>query len=209
MGSTLSRASAAKVDAFRQMALGHSSAILARVVEKISGYVIGPAGDDALASLPDIERAAAEIFAEEDLPASMREHALPLAFFEAAAREGRLFVATEVARNIPVGFALTTRVDGCTHLYEMDVLPDHGRQGLGRRLVEAVADRARARGDARVTLTTFRHVAWNASFYRKLGFVMLDGDSLGPELTACLEAEVRRGLDPAKRVAMQLALRIR
>ena len=178
-------------------------------MEQISGYVIEPAREGALAGLPDIERAAGEIFPEEDLPAKMREHVLPLAFFKTAARESRLFVATEVARNIPVGFALTTRVDGCTHLYEMDVLPDHGRQGLGRGLVEAVAGRARERGDARVTLTTFRHLAWNAPFYRKLGFEMLDGDSLGPDLAACLEDEARRGLDPAKRVAMELVLRIR
>ena len=80
------------------------------MVEQSSGYVIGPAREDALVGLPEIERAAGAIFAEEDLPARMREHVLSLAFFEAAAREGRLFVATEVARKIPVGFAVTTRV---------------------------------------------------------------------------------------------------
>ena len=179
------------------------------MVEQSSGYVIGPAREDALVGLPEIERAAGAIFAEEDLPARMREHVLSLAFFEAAAREGRLFVATEVARKIPVGFAVTTRVDGSSHLFELDVLPDHGRQGLGRALVETVVDRARGLGDASVTLTTFRHVGWNAPFYTKLGFEILNGDSMGPELAACLEAEARRGLDPAKRVAMRLALSVR
>ena len=177
-------------------------------MERIPGYVIGPAREDALARLPDIERAAAAMFSEKDLPQRLRVDVLPLAFFETAARDGRLFVVTEAARGIPVGFAATTRIDGASHLYEMDVLPEHGRQGLGRRLVEAVAERARDLGDARVTLTTFRHVAWNAPFYSKLGFEILDGDALGPELAACLEAEAHRGLDPANRVAMRLALEV-
>lgn len=188
------------------MAPGGESVIIAWMVEHTAGYVIGPAREDALAALPDIERAAGAIFPEEDLPARMREQVLPVAFFEAAAQEGRLFVATEVARRLRVGFAVTTRVDGSIHLFELAVLPDHGRQGLGRALVETVVDRARELGDASVTLTTFRHLAWNAPFYMKLGFEMLDGGQIGPELMTCLEAETHRGLDPAKRVAMRIVL---
>lgn len=188
------------------MAPGRRSVILAWMVEEIAGYVIGPAREDALAGLPDIIRAAGAIFPEEDLPARMREQVLPIAFFENAAGEGRVFVATEVARRLPVGFAVTIQVDGSSHLFELDVLPDHGRQGVGRALVETVVDRARELGDASVTLTTFRHLAWNAPFYRKLGFEVLDSGQTGPELMAHLEAETRRGLDPAKRVAMRLAL---
>lgn len=181
---------------------------LDRTVGEIFEYVVGPARDETLALLPDIERAAVTMFSEEDLPSRLREHVLPLAFFATAAREGRLFVATEVARAIPVGFAVTTRIDGTSHLYEMDVLPEHGRQGLGRRLVEAVVERARELGDSCLTLTTFRHVAWNAPFYSKLGFEILSGEVLGPELAACLETEARRGLDATKRVAMRLALEV-
>jgi len=177
-------------------------------MEGIAGYVVGPARQEALALLRDIERAATVMFPEEDLPLRLREHVLPLAFFETAAREGRLFVATEEARRIPVGFAVTTRIDGTSHLFEMDVLPEHGRRGLGRRLVEVVVERARELGDPSVTLTTFRHLAWNAPFYSKLGFEILDGEVLGPELAACLETEARRGLDPTKRVAMRLALEV-
>ena len=178
------------------------------MVERISGYVIGPAREDALALLPDIERAAVAMFSEKDIPRRLREGVLPIAFFETAACEGRLFVVTEAARGIPVGFAATIRIDGASHLYEMDVLPEHGRQGLGRRLVEVVVERARELGDPSVTLTTFRHVAWNAPFYSKLGFEIVSGDALGPELAACLETEARRGLDRSKRVAMRLALEV-
>ncbi|MFP8873893.1 MAG: GNAT family N-acetyltransferase [Myxococcota bacterium] len=178
------------------------------MLEQIPGYVIGLARADGVAELLGIDVAAGAIFPEEDLPAHMRDRGLPLSFFETAAREGRLFVARQEALEWPVGFAVSMHVDGTSHLYELAVLPDHGRKGLGRALVEAVVEQSRERGDTSVTLTTFRHLAWNAPFYMKLGFEMLDAEILGPELAHCLEAEVCRGLDPAKRVAMRLALKV-
>ena len=176
------------------------------MLEQIPGYVIGFARADGVAELLGIDVAAGAIFPEEDLPAHMRDRGLPLSFFETAAREGRLFVARQEALERPVGFAVSMRVDGTSHLYELAVLPDHGRKGLVRALVEAVVKQARERGDTSVTLPTFRPLAWNAPFYMKLGFEMLDGGQIGPELMTCLEAETHRGLDPAKRVAMRIVL---
>lgn len=173
---------------------------------KVAGYRIERGGAWASSALPSIDVAANALFPEEDLPAPQREHGLPQAFFEDAAREGRLYVARQAANRLPVGFAVTTRVDGFLHLFQLSVLPDHGRRGVGRALVEEVVERARHQAEGAVTLTTFRHLAWNAPFYEKLGFVALKAGAPGPELTACLEKEARDGLDPAKRVAMRLDL---
>ena len=63
--------------------------------------------------------------------------------------------------------------DEALHLEELDVLPGHGRQGIGTRLVRALCDGARGRGIAAVTLCTFRDVPWNAPFYERLGFRIL------------------------------------
>jgi 4-diphosphocytidyl-2-C-methyl-D-erythritol kinase len=41
------------------------------------------------------------------------------------------------------------------HVEEMDVLPAHGRRGLGSRLLAWVCAWARAQGYAAVTLSTF------------------------------------------------------
>lgn len=181
-------------------------AILPRVAKQVGEYKIEHGGTRALSELPGIDVAAGSIFPEEDIPAEQREHGLSLSFFEHAAREGRLFVASKVAGHWPVGFAVTTRVDGSLHLFQLSVTPAHGRQGLGRALVEAVLERASQRAETCVTLTTFRHLAWNAPFYAKLGFQILDARDLGPELVECLAREARDGLDPEKRVAMRIDL---
>ena len=57
--------------------------------------------------------------------------------FADALRDGLLWVA-EAAGTI-VGFALLRFVGGLPHLDEIDVLPEHGRQGIGSRLLEAVS----------------------------------------------------------------------
>ena len=75
------------------------------------------------------------------------------------------------------------------------------------QFVEAAVAWARGAGRERVVLTTFRHLRWNAPFYAKLGFAEIPRARQGPALRAVLAAEAASGLDPAKRVAMGLALR--
>lgn len=173
-----------------------------------SPYTIAAARPEHAAALPAIEVAAAALFSEEDLPGELRRDTTPVAEFEEAARAGRLWVALDAA-GAPVGFAHVTRVDGSAHLQEMDVLPAHGRRGLGAALVRAVVAWAQRSGFPSLTLTTFRHVAWNGPFYRRLGFAELDAAKLTPGLREHLEQEVGEGLARAHRVAMRLDLSAR
>lgn len=169
-----------------------------------SSYRIELAAREHLPALPEIEVRASERFPSEDIATEMRAHGLPLSFFEKAQEAGRLWTAVWEREETPVGFAVASMVDGAPHLFEMDVLEEHGRKGLGARLVLAVADWARSAGFESLTLTTFRHLPWNAPFYARLGFEELLASQCGPELKRALREEVERGLDPAKRVAMRL-----
>jgi GNAT superfamily N-acetyltransferase len=150
--------------------------------------------------------AAGEVFPVEDIPPELRATGLSLNTFQTAADEGRLFVAIFLPEARPVGLALATLVDGSAHLYEMDVLPAHARRGLGAALVDAVVDWARSRDFPSVTLTTFRHLAWNAPFYARQGFRPLTDLQRSPGLARLLTEEAEAGLDPAKRLAMRLDL---
>jgi len=105
------------------------------------------------------------------------------------------------------GYALADLLDGAAHLEQVTVHPDFGRRGIGRRLVDAVADWARDRGLDAMTLLTFRDVAWNGPYYRRLGFVDLPDITLGPELAALREHEAELGLDVSIRGAMRMSLR--
>jgi GNAT superfamily N-acetyltransferase len=89
------------------------------------------------------------------------------------------------------------------HLEEVDVRPDHGRRGLGTKLVLQVCRWAASSGYACVTLTTFRDVPWNMPFYARLGFAVVPPVQLSIALRGAVDNETRRGLDPLRRVVMR------
>jgi GNAT superfamily N-acetyltransferase len=169
-----------------------------------STYSIEPAQPRHLPWLPSVELAAARLLVGH-APEAVLATATSAADLERACRDGRLWVA--LADDRPVGFAhvklLEPRV---AHLEELDVHPDHGRRGVGRRLVEAVCEWARWEGFESVTLSTFRDVPWNRPFYERLGFVVVPAESLTPALARLVETERERGLDTARRVVMRRVL---
>ncbi len=152
--------------------------------------------------LPEIERRACELFLQDPVTAAMPLLLTPLADFEAAQREERLWVARAPGGE-PVGFALVERLGAEPHLEELDVLPEHGRRGIGTALVRAVCAWAAVQPGGSLTLSTFRHIAWNAPFYRRLGFAELAPADLTPALRARMEEEAAHGLAAGTRVAMR------
>ena len=54
-----------------------------------------------------------------------------------------------------------------------------------------------------LTLTTFRDVPWNAPYYRRCGFRVLDEQEWTPGLRAIREREAGHGLDRWPRVCMR------
>ncbi|HEX3960074.1 MAG TPA: GNAT family N-acetyltransferase, partial [Trebonia sp.] len=63
--------------------------------------------------------------------------------------------------------------------------------------------RAAADGLAALTLTTFASVPWNAPYYRRCGFRVLDDEELTSGLRAIRHDEAELGLDRWPRVCMR------
>ena len=117
-------------------------------------YRIAAARPCDLPLLAAIEVAAATLLAGH-APASVLAETTTQADLENAQQRGQLWVA--LADGVPVGFARTEVLEpGIAHLEEIDVHPEHGRRGLGTRLVLAVCQWAATNGYSWVTLTTFR-----------------------------------------------------
>ncbi len=152
--------------------------------------------------LPAIERAAAEMFRSTP-HADLADW--PLASATANLESDHIWVAAD-ADDHPVAFAIAHTLAESVHLHELDVHPRHARQGLGRRLIEAVAAWARARGATALTLMTFRDIPWNGPYYERLGFRILDEADLPPDLEALRQAEAASGLPMDERIAMRLVL---
>jgi GNAT superfamily N-acetyltransferase len=168
-------------------------------------YTIRLARPEEVAGLPALEDAAAELFERIGMTGDFLDTTRTVEELDAAQREARLWVAAD-REDRPVGFALATVLGDAPHLEELAVHPEHGRRGLGRRLVAAVVEWARARGAPTLTLSTFRDVPWNAPFYARLGFVALDHVALPARLAALVERERAHGLPVEQRVVMQREL---
>lgn len=164
-------------------------------------YRIAAARPKDLPLLPGIELAAATLLVGH-APESVLAGTTSQSELEHALRRGHLWVA--LADDVAVGFAqIEVLAPGVAHLAEVDVHPEHGRRGLGSRLVMTVCGWAAANGYSWLTLTTFRGVPWNMPFYARLGFEEIPPEDLTPVLLAIIDDEARRGLDPHRRVAMR------
>jgi [ribosomal protein S18]-alanine N-acetyltransferase len=85
-----------------------------------------------------------------------------------------LWVARVGSTPDPVGFALVWRAADERHLLDLAVDPAWRRQGVGRRILEAVIDDARASGGRMVLLEARASNAAALALYRSAGFFVTD-----------------------------------
>ncbi|MFE0461824.1 GNAT family N-acetyltransferase [Kitasatospora sp. NPDC058965] len=160
---------------------------------------------DELILLQDIERAAGWCFRDIGMPEIADDEPLPLDELARYRQAGLAWVAVDGADR-PVGYLVAEHVDGNLHVEQVSVHPDSARRGIGRALIDGLAERAAAEGIPALTLTTFADVPWNAPYYARCGFRPLDDRLLGPGLRDIRARETGHGLDRWPRVAMLRAV---
>ena len=119
-----------------------------------------------------IERAAVQMFREHPVWPFYAAISIPPEQLEEAIQRGLVWVALDDESVDPVGFVwLDTEHGGdVIGIAEIDVLPAYSRRGIGAALLAHACDWARATGYRRVDLGTLADVPWNAPFYTKHGF---------------------------------------
>jgi GNAT superfamily N-acetyltransferase len=115
---------------------------------------------------------------------------------------GRAWVAVD-ARDCPIAYLLSSIVDGCAHIDQVSVAPAHAGRGVSAALIEHLAAIARVEGRPELTLTAFGDVPWNAPYYQRLGFLIVEPADQGPELAAVVRRELATIPSAAPRVAMR------
>ena len=163
---------------------------------------IRPATPDELPALQDIERAAGAAFRDLGMPEIADDEPPTSDVLDRYRRAGRAWVACD-AGDHPVGYLICEPVDGALHIEQVSVHPDFARRGVGRTLLGYAADRARDEALTGLTLTTFTEVPWNAPYYERLGFRVLEEAELTPGLRKIRAHERELGLDSRPRVCMR------
>lgn len=158
-----------------------------------------PHDGDALST---IEIAAAQIFRDVD-DLQWLADGPPLCAIQQQQMidHGTVLVATDL-HNQPVGFLSGKVEEDRLHIVELSVLPDWQRLGIGRTLIDAVKELAIQRQLRALSLTTFRHLPWNAPFYASLGFEETQDEVLQNHL----DHDFGNGLPREQRCAMILTL---
>jgi GNAT superfamily N-acetyltransferase len=146
-------------------------------------------------------------FAEIGLPEIAQDEPMSAEALAAYANAGRSWVATGQGDRV-VGYVVVDLIDGCAHVEQVTVEPDHQGQGLGRALIDEVDRWAATAGIEAITLTTFADVPWNRPLYEHLGFRVLGEEEVTPGLRARQAAEAAAlGVDPETRVSMRRPVR--
>ena len=169
---------------------------------EIDPYRIRTARPDEVARIGEIEDAAGSMFSGTGLIDEALDVSFPLDDLVDLVDKRQVWVACGDG-DLPVGMVIAAVRDGTVHIEEMDVLPSHGRRGLGTRLLATVSDWAQAHGHVAITLSTFRDVPWNGPFYRKNGFRDLAPAEWTPWVRAIREREAEHGLVVDLRVFMR------
>ncbi|MET9591821.1 GNAT family N-acetyltransferase [Streptomyces sp. NPDC006516] len=160
---------------------------------------------DELPALQEIERAAGRCFRDIGMAEIADDEPLPLGELARYHDSGLAWVAAD-ASGAPVGYLIADRVDGNLHVEQVSVHPERARRGIGRLLLDHLADHALSEGAPALTLTTFTEVAWNAPYYARCGFRLLDDAELTPGLRLIRSREAAHGLDRWPRACMRREL---
>ena len=115
------------------------------------------------------------------------------------------WVATDSAQAC-IGFLTAKIIEGDFYIREVSVHETHQKKGIGSRLFETAFVKAKSLGLQSMTLTTFKDVSWNAPYYERLGFSVLDSQAMPSYLQMILRNEEAAGLPLARRCAMRKAL---
>lgn len=164
-------------------------------------YWIRPAAPGDLEALREVERAAGRCFRDIGMPEIADDDPLPTDVLAEYQRHGRAWVAVDTADHV-VAYLISDLVDDNVHIEQVSVHPDHSHRGVGRSLIEVAAAQAAATDVRALTLTTFRDVAWNAPYYSRCGFRVLDESEWTPGLRAIRDREAAHGMDRWPRVCM-------
>ncbi|BDG05235.1 GNAT family N-acetyltransferase [Anaeromyxobacter oryzae] len=173
--------------------------------QRTHAYRIRPARPEDVPRLRAIEDEAGAMFSGLGLIDEALDVSFPLEDLARLVGMGQVWVAC-LEDDVAVGMVIASVREGAVYVEEMDVLPGHGRRGLGAHLLDRVCAWAQAEGHAAVTLSTFRDVPWNGPFYRKHGFRDLQPSEWTPGMRAIREREAQHGLRVAARVFMRREL---
>lgn len=156
--------------------------------------------------LPALERSAAQAFLDVPALSWIAHEPVKSADWHLGLIDTGVEWVALKSETEPIGFLAGEIIANDLHIWEVSVAREAQGGGIGRRLLEHARSWASSHDHSAITLTTFRNVAWNAPFYKSIGFEILPALQTPPHILSILDHETEAGLPMDNRCAMRLAL---
>ena len=105
-----------------------------------------------------------------------------------------------------IGFLSAEVFSNELHIWELSLLHERQRAGIGRPLVQRSIDHAKSRYLSSITLTTFRNVPWNELFYTATRFHNVAGRRSRSAPQSFCKRSIERGWPSPCEVSRRIAL---
>jgi GNAT superfamily N-acetyltransferase len=151
-----------------------------------------------------VEISAATVFAGTHMDFAANDAPNDVADLLAAIEAQLMWVAID--EDEVIGFVFAEPCAEGLYVRELSVAAAWHRRGHGAALMAVLIAAARTRGDRQLVLTTDRTLHWNAPFYQRLGFHIVEGSAIPGEAKRRLERQYAAGFDPVHRCAMVMPL---
>ncbi|RFU29038.1 hypothetical protein B7463_g7289, partial [Scytalidium lignicola] len=169
-------------------------------------FTVRKAQESDIPSLADVEKSAAVLFEKVGLGHITGSTMPPDTLLEMTNR-GYLWVAVADGDK-PIGFLGGYALDGYFYIAEISVAREFQGKGVGRALMKAMSKDIRSKIGVYkgLTLTTYRDLEWNGPWYKKLGFVEVIPQDIGPGHSLIIKEEGEAGHDIRRRCVMKKIL---
>jgi predicted N-acetyltransferase YhbS len=151
-----------------------------------------------------VETSAATVFAGTHMDFAANDAPNDAADLLVAIAAQLMWVATD--GDEVIGFVFAEPCSDGLYVRELSVAAPSHQRGHGSALMATLIAAARTRGDRQLVLTTDRTLPWNAPFYRRLGFQIVEGSAIPAEAQRRLQGQFAAGFEPLHRCAMVMPL---
>ena len=157
-----------------------------------------------ISALQDVERSASQLF--KSVPKYEWIAEAEVMRFEdhtVFVDQGLSWTAEDNTSKMVTGFILAELHQNDLYIVELSVRQSHQKRGIGSMLLQTVLDEAVRLKAQSITLTTFKHIPWNAPYYSRLGFDIILSENLPDYLQLKFENEIAGGFERDQRCAMR------
>jgi ribosomal protein S18 acetylase RimI-like enzyme len=194
------------MDSLSVLAMAAAAAPRSQVPHSVPNFSIRKARSEDIPLLGPVERSAAEIFRTVNLGSlADDETTVAPSILATMADSNHLLVAVNESDQ-PIGFVGGMDIDGNFHIVEISVAQAVQGKGVGSALMAEMTRQVKEEKFMVMTLTTYRNVAWNGPWYKKLGFQEVTAEEMGKEYLKIWDVESQHGHDMASRCVMRKSL---